>query len=281
MRRQWGAISPYSTIAVGFDHQINIKGNNFSGGIFLLNDRSNYSSFHVNEIYLSGAYHKIIKNNHFHVGLQAGYVNKHYPKEKISLPDQFDNTTGYFNPNSGTNEPIFREQLSYMDINFGIGWNRRIRFIEPFAGIAFFHVNQPQGSFINGSYKLPLRLLYQGGAHVHMHEKFYASPFGIYMSHAKASELLFGSNFTYVINDVFMEKSVFIGLYLRDGLSNFDAMIFTAGLNYGHWSGGISYDLNMSELSNSAKNPAGIEISIIYKAISKKINKLTIPCERY
>ncbi len=281
MRSQWGSISPYSTIALAFEHQVMYKQQHFTAGFHILHDRSNYASMNVNGAYLAGAYHKNLLGHHLHGGLQIGYMNVHFPTENVSFPDQYDPSQGHFNSDLGTGEPIYREQFNYLDINVGIGWDKKFGIAKPEVGIAFFHINFPKGSFISEDNTLPIRQVFHAGSRLDIAEKLFLHPRLMYMGRSGASEMIMGSNVGFIFDEYFLERSIFIGWHLRDGFENYDAMIFSAGINYGNWLAAISYDVNMSELKTTQNNPAGFELSIIYRAISTKIKKLTIPCEIY
>lgn len=281
MRRQWGEISPYSTIVIGFEHQISIKKQHFAGGIMLLNDRSNYANMNINGAYISAAYIKRFNGHQLRLGLQGGYVNKHFPKENLSFPDQYDITQGHFNSDLGTQEPNFREEMSYMDINAGIGWKKRLGFLTPQLGAALFHANRPNGSFLKDNSTLPFRQVYNGTIKIEPSNSFYLTPRFLYMQQNNVSEYVAGISGAFMIEEHIPERSIFVGGYLRNGVQNFDAMILTGGIKYDQWTLGLSYDINMSGLKTANSNPSGLEISITYQSISSTIEKITVPCERF
>ncbi len=281
IRRQWAAISPFNTIAAAYDRQVYVKNQNFGVGLIVLEDISNHAAMNHAGIYFSGAYRKIIDWHYIHVGLQMGYVNKHLGGDNVSYPDQFDNNTGFFNPSMGTSEPYFRESFSSFDVNVGLSWRKRINIFEPHAGIALFHINQPRESFLNMDNRLPTRLTFYAGSDIRPANTVYFTPGFLYMSHTGATDIIFGSRISYVFSDNFLEKSVFAGGFLRNNINNSDAFIFLVGMNYNHWSVGLSYDINMSELKAATNNRGGFELSFIYRAISTRIKEFTIPCERF
>lgn len=281
IRRQWATISPFNTIALAYDRQVFVKNQNFGVGLIALEDISNHAAMNHAGVYLSGAYRKIINWHYIHVGLQLGYVNKHLNGDDVSYPDQFDNSTGFFNPDYGTSEPYFRESFSSFDVNFGLSWKKKINIFEPHAGFSLFHLNQPKESFLNQENRLPTRLTFYAGSDIQLISNVYFTPDFLYMSHAAATDIILGSKATYVFSDNFLEKSVFAGGYLRNNINSFDAFIFLVGMNYNHWSVGLSYDINMSELKTATHNQGGFELSVIYRAISTRIKEFTIPCERF
>ena len=103
------------------------------------------------------------------------------------------------------------------------------------------------------------------------------------MSHAKATDMLIGSNVGLIISEKIAPiRNVFGGLYFRDGISrNPDALIVVVGGTFYNVEAGISYDLNVSELHGATNYKGGVEFSLIYIIPSTKLTKITIPCERY
>ena len=72
---------------------------------------------------LSFAWHKQVRKNGFHVGLQGGYIFKSFDVSKITFPDQFNQTTGYFDTNLGTADGDLNDNTAYFDLNGGIGYD--------------------------------------------------------------------------------------------------------------------------------------------------------------
>lgn len=88
---------------------------------------------------LSAAYHKTILGHELHGGIQAGYVRKSFKINEETYPNQLNWKVGKFDPSLPNNESFLREDLSYVDLNLGLGWNKRFTDkIEPFLGLAFF-----------------------------------------------------------------------------------------------------------------------------------------------
>ena len=60
--------------------------------------------------------------------------------DALTFPSQFDMTTGYFNNQLPVNESTTNLGTNYPDLNFGIGWSKKLRYFEPEAGLSFFHL---------------------------------------------------------------------------------------------------------------------------------------------
>lgn len=284
-RRQWDAISiPFETISIGYDRQFYINNKKISAGLILINDVSGDAKLGVNKIFLSAAYHKVFIHHSIHIGFQGGYVIKSFNINKSTFPDQFNNTTGYFDPAISNNETNAGEQLSYLDLNAGFIWSLKIKRFEPQIGAALFHFNKPKETYYSDDNKLPLRQVFHAGGKVYLSKKFFIFPNLLYMSHAQASDILIGTN----IGSDFSKnrskiKSVFAGAYFREGIKfdEMDAVVCVIGINFNNLDVGVSYDINVSSLQEISHYRGGLEISIIYTAISTVIQKISIPCERY
>mgnify|MGYP006289676407 FL=1 len=245
-------------------------------------DRTNQSAFYQNKIYFSAAYHKKIHKNRFHGGIQIGLVHKGFNINKLTFPDQWDRHTGHFNAQLNHNEAGMLENRFYPDINAGIGWSRKFYNKEFYGGIGFFHVLPPNESFNKSKSKLPPRVNINAGGDINLPGRtWYFTPNILFMRHNKAAELLSGLHATYVVSDVYLERSVFAGIYSRNEFKNFDAVVIVAGMNYNEWVASVSYDINTSGLNIATNARGGIEISVIYTAVSNRMHKYAIPCNRF
>ena len=281
-RRQWDAISiPFETISIGLDKPLYIKNEKFSGGLILINDISGDAKLAVNKFYLSAAYHKAFIHHSLHIGFQGGYVIKSFNIGEATFPDQFNSSTGQFDPAISNNETTLGEQLSYLDLNAGFIWSLKINRFTSHIGAALYHFNEPKESFLNENNKLPIRQVFHAGGKAYVSKKIFISPNLLYMSHAQATDILIGTNIGYDLKGKI--KSVFTGAYFREGV-NFDetdAIVCVIGINFNNLDVGVSYDINVSSLNEISHYRGGLEISIIYTAVSTYLQKISIPCDRF
>jgi hypothetical protein len=99
----------------------------------------------------------------------------------------------------------------------------------------------------------------------------------------KVSDWVSGVNLEYVLSrSFFFANSVYAGFMWRDGFSrNPDAGIATAGLNYGNYTLGFSYDITMSGLRSTVNSKGAFEIAFIYRSRSSRLPKSIVPCDRF
>ena len=273
-RNQWKALAlPYRTSSVSYDRQFYLKQHHISAGLLLVNDESGDIRLKGNSIFLSGAYHRTINNNSLSVGLQIGYSTKRVVE--MSLPGDWKPSDGVFVTNPG-------EHLSYLDINFGVNWKRKIGNFEPEVGVSLFHVNHPKESFFNDNTRLPIKNMIHGAVRTNILQNFFVKPgfFTYIMKGAK--DLVIGSEAGYTFQgNQFQLREARTGFFWRNGLSgNSDAMIALFGVQVRNLDVNISYDFNISPLKTYTNNRGAFEISFIFKSISTILKTFTIPCER-
>lgn len=289
-RNQWltSFHAPYTTNAFAYDRQFYLFNENISGGIIWVQDKSGDAMLKVTKIALSLAYHKTIQANTFHIGYQAGFVQKGFSADKLSYPNQYNGdpdkiSQGLFDVSMPNNENFAGEQLSYFDMNLGFSYSRKFNLVEPKIGFSLFHLNRPKESFFDKDPKLPMRSVLDLSAKVDLSAKFFLMPKVLYMYHASANEMVFGSNLGYKLREnKITAKSVFGGILLRSGAArNTDAFVCIAGVNFKNLDLGISYDNTISDLQLANNHIGGFELSIIYTGMSTLLEKKAIPCDRY
>lgn len=284
-RNQWSSVTnkPYNTNALGYDRQFYLNSEKFSMGFLFISDKSGPAGLSATKLMLSAAYHKNIRFNSLHLGVQFAYVSKLISYNGITFPNQFNMETGGFDAKLPSGESGLSEQISYPDVNIGFAWNRKFRKFHPFLGFSFFHLNRPKESFFDDKDVLPIRYSIHTGAKVPLNKKWTALPSVLLTRHTKASEFLLGSNLAYALQANFMKaKAVFAGIFTRYGFQDKpDAGIVIAGMNFKNLDVGISYDVNISALHLASNYKGAFEISVIYTGMNSRLEKIKIPCDRY
>jgi type IX secretion system PorP/SprF family membrane protein len=282
-RSQWKEVAkPYTTESIGGDKNFYIHNEKVSVGLLIINDKSG-GNLQVNKFQLSLAYHKVIGKNTFHIGVQPGYTIKSINSDE-TFPDQLDWGTGQFNGSLPNGETNLKYNLSYFDLNWGAGYDRKLTDkIELFTSFAMFHVNAPRETFLSFNNKLQAREMLSLGVTWYALPKITVQPSLCMMGTEKASEFLFGSRFFYSLDkDYSIKKAVFIGVYGRKGFANLtDAFFGVVGANYKQYYAGVSYDFNISQLKTASSYRGAFELSFIYTGLSTRLTKTQIPCDRY
>lgn len=283
-RTQWSALGyPFKTISFGVDKPFRIKPDRHIGlGLFVVNDNSGAVGLNVNKVYAAIAYNFKFDNIHtISAGVQFGYVVKNFKLDGITFPSQFNDQTGYFDPNLPNNLDNWTQNINYTDINIGVTYAGKFGKLLPFGGISLFHITNPKESFLRQDNKLPLRIAINAGTEYKIYEKYSLFPELITMYHKRAGNWVLGSRFFYYFPEKNLIRNAFGGIHTRYSFSNFDALIFSGGLSVYGFDIGISYDVNISALRQATKSKGAFELSIIYKDISKSLTKIALPCDRY
>lgn len=282
-RSQWREISKaYNTYSAGGDMNFYPRNVNVSGGLMLLNDKSG-GNLTVTKIMPSLALHRKIAGFNLHAGIQPALVINAIDFNSNTFPDQLNWNKGKFDNSLPNNETGVVQRHVYFDLNMGFAASRKFGKWEPELGLAFFHLNKPNDSFLSETNTLPVRQAYN------LALSYAATKTVILKFHSlcgyttKASDLVSGLNVEYILSQkAFFTNSVFAGFMWRDGFKrNTDAAIVTAGLNYSHYTIGFSYDITLSQLKTSVDSKGAYEIAFIYRAKNTRLTKKEIPCERY
>ncbi len=279
-RSQWTSVdSPYKTFSVFYDHIFNVglmPGDYVSAGLVMYNDVAGDAKYSNLTMMLNGAYHKALtSSSNLTLGVQAGMMQKKLDPTKLKFGDMFDGT-GF----SGTTaDPFSNANLKNLDINVGLQYATVItNTINAYAGGTVYHVTQPKEGFINVDERLKMRYSGNAGATIVLNELMTLHPSVLYMNQAKASEFIIGSDIGYLLQTEKINAILYGGLFYRHK----DAIIPYIGMDYKDFKLGLSYDVNISGLSEVSNGKGGYELSLIYKGlITTTPTTIIVPCIRF
>jgi hypothetical protein len=200
----------------------------------------------------------------------------------VTTPGQYNTDLGYFDPSIVTGALPENNKLGYLDVNVGFSWKKKIQFLEPQVGFAFYHINQPNVSFYGNDYRLPMRTTLHGQIRASIKENLFIKPGFMIYSLKGAKDIMMGAEAGFALpGNQYNIREIRGGFYVRNGLTKtIDAMIFVFGAQVSNMQFQISYDINVSPLNQFTNKRGAFEISIIYKSLSTIIKTFTIPCER-
>lgn len=282
-RTQWNEIGkPINSMAVGYDRQVYIYSQKLSiGGEFVHDEGTGYRLVHQ-KFLLSAAYHQTVGLNTFRLGLQGGVVQKRLDNANFSYPDQWDSDNGYFNRDLPTNQTFNQNIIYYPDFNLGFAFTRRVWKLKPDVSFALFHVNRPNESFLYVKNKLKVRKVIYVKVPINLNGRWSLSPEALYMWQNKTIDFVWGSYVNYQLaTNTMNAQYVFAGVSLRNAMTrNWDAFIFTGGLQFKKLRTAISYDVTVSKLRLANSYQGAFEFAIIYTGLSSVLGKRAIPCNR-
>jgi type IX secretion system PorP/SprF family membrane protein len=289
-RDQWPAINnAFITSTISVDMPIlrsKLPDNDTWGvGVMAMTDRTANGILTSNYISLSTAYHLSLDEDGYHqigLGFQGTYATKMLDGTKLNFEDQLDQQGGWTIPSE---ETIAGHQVNvnYFDMNAGLLYNGSTTGANNFYfGTSLYHINSPKQSFLgDATYTLHPRVTIHGGLSQPIAgTTSYLHFSGLYSRQANATDVVLGGAWSVnVNNDNDNPTNFYIGSWVR--FSNLiDAWIPYVGLDFGSFTLGLTYDVNVSSLKSASESQGGIELSLIY--IKKPSDgRKQVPCPRF
>lgn len=290
-RNQWQSVTvPFVTVAASFDMPIiqDLSIDDYlAAGIQVYNDKAGDANLSNLTVLGSIAYHKFLGaqvDKVISVGIQGGYHEKTMDISKLYFGDEFYN--GQFQPGTSQEYPFLDNKINYFTLNAGVSFSQSVSSNFGYTvGLGANNLNQPGESFskkVNSQVGLGMRYTGQLGAIAYVSEKFSLRPGVLYQMQSTAYELVAGNEFHYIIGNPEVRSfasAIFLGAYYR----NADAVMANVGVEFKGFRFGVSYDYNISSLSDASNGNGGFEISIVYKAASPLdfARRLVYPCSRF
>jgi type IX secretion system PorP/SprF family membrane protein len=287
-RSQWNSIStPFNTIAAGADMRIkagkNNKNGTFAAGINLYNDRAGDNVISTNNVGLSVAYHlKIDEKSTIGLGMQAGFIQRSLDASSGMWSSQYNGVS--YDESLPSGETFGNPSFARFDVGAGVVYSlgtneKNMRANDGMklnAGYAVFHINRPSYSFFN-SEDDPLYM---------RHAAFVNASFGIsnttmfidpgvyFQMQGPSMEVLIGADYKVMLSDGskvtgnIKNSFIALGLFYR----NNDAVVPRVIYSYSDYSLGMSYDFNVSRLSQVTRARGGVEFFLRW-AMDKPLSK--------
>ncbi len=274
-RSQWSGLgNGYKTIHVSADAPLGkgLLGSNFFGvGLLVHQDKAGEAGFKSTIIEGSLSYTQGLSDQgdqFFTIGFQAGLNQQSLDLAKSTWDNQWNGDS--FDPSVMSGESIQLQQFSYLDFNAGVNY-----FYVP-DGMNFFnigasmsHIGSPNVSFFTRQ-DAPLnrKITIHSSAEISLDKEAYSwiLPKAIFMNQGSQNELMFGGLFKNKIQfksrytNYQKEAFFYVGGFYRWN----DAVVVNARFEYNSVGLGITYDSNVSSLSNSAASSSAIEINFTY-----------------
>lgn len=229
----------------------------------------------------STAYHKNIDQNGYHqigVGFSGSYAQRRLDVSKLDFQDELT-SLGF----TGNTAEIFGStgflNINYADVNAGVIYNGATNDYNNFyIGASVYHINRPKVSFQGADYIMNPRFTIHGGGYFPIADATTLFVSANHQQQAGASETIFGAAIGFTVNKDFDQPTdVYAGSFFRYG----DALIPYAGLEFGSYRFGISYDVNVSRLSAASQRRGGIELSLIWIKKHVDPNRKKLNCPRF
>jgi type IX secretion system PorP/SprF family membrane protein len=287
-RSQWASVNSgngdiYKTFSLSYDHMFNspfIGGDIVSLGLVMYNDIAGDLRLSNLSVLLNGAYHKQIGSaSMLSLGLQGGMTQKNLKNEFIKFPDMFDPNTQTFIQSLTSDPMLAAQKFSNFDLTIGLQYSQQFNSGTTFhVGAAGLHILTPNETFMNSTVNvLPMRIVGHGGLSVPLNQKMTLNPKVLYMGQGGAQEINIGTDIGYKLQNPSLPSQVYGGLWYRMK----DAVIPYFGLDYRSFRLGLSYDVNVSSLTEASHAKGGFEVSLIYVGcLTTTPSVIVVPCIR-
>ncbi len=266
-RSQWKSVpANYETFSGGIDlkfYDKNFQNTLFSGGLLFNYDRAGDASLSLGSLALSGSLtQQLSENNFLTLGLQGSVGQRSFSLEQLTFDNQFNGDQ--FDPNLDSRESFQTTSKFFPSFSLGANWHFQIPDARTRldAGVGYFHLNQPEVSFLGDpTILLPSRLSFFGMGSFKIAS--IADMVVRFQSHRQDEykSLLLGGGIRLYLSEVkTRELSILIGGDVRLD----DAIIPSVRFEYGSWAFGGSYDINNSDFERATRSRGGFEISVTY-----------------
>lgn len=287
-RSQWGSFTDaFRTMSASFEISVlkgKLKDDNLAFGLMFFNDRAGAATFSTNYLVFSAAYRKTLGTRVKHAltfGLQGGMINQSVDIDQLIFDSQFNGIV--VDPNLPTNETIIGSSSTTYDVNTGLLWHIiPSDYFNIYFGFSLNHILQPSIQFLaNSDNSITQRYTAHVGSKINLTRLLNLLPSAVFHNQGAARQANFGSYLQIVLDDNYENQTAFsIGAWARIADPTPDAIILGARLDFQGVVMGISYDLNISDLTNASQSRGAYEISVIYIGdwVTRGQRRLTIPC---
>ena len=271
-RTQWNGIvaKEYQTYKVTFLYPIIMEGDNLGLGLSVNNDRA--GAFQTTDVSLAVAYSKgLSQDHHLSLALTGGYILKSLDQAKLTFEEQY--VLGQYSSSNPTGEEDnLSYKASYPDLGAGLMWYYNppedFNKVNAFAGVAGYHLNAPNESFINSAEgKLPRKISYLIGVKFNGISDFDVATTIRASTQQGADEIATGLYIDYHLGET---SKVGIGSWfkIKQGVT------FIVGFSHANFTIGYSYDLGTSALTTLTKGANAHEVTLSFKLDLGKNGKL-------
>lgn len=287
-RSQWNSFSaPYSTMAASFDMRFEPfkrDGGYLAGGINFFRDVAGDAKMTQSNVNANIAYHlPVTRESTIGLGMQLGFGQRGIGNMDGTWSTQY--TSSGFDNSIASGESFERQQYSHLDASAGVVYKldkmtrssaMRGSGYKITAGLAAYHLNQPENSFlVGGEDDLKMRIAgFVRSTFFMNNPKWKMKPGIYYQQQGGHREILGGSYFEHSFSgssDRTQLKNNFAvayGFFYRFR----DALVSKLLVHYDDFSLGLSYDINLSSLTPTSRGRGGIEFMFRYQ-ISELGNK--------
>ena len=202
---------------------------------------------------------KLNAANQVYAALSIGYIQYAFGTMNQSFDEQYQ--LGAYNAQLATGENIAGNK-GKPDVGLGFLWHYtpESNRVQLFAGLAGFHVNQPNLSVLSGNGKLPSRFDFQAGIKI-IGNKMDFTPVLLYDLQGPFKQFTGGILADYKVGDHASKGKLEIGAWYKQS----QAITVQAGYDYKFLKFAYSYDFGISDLTRVTSGLMTHELTLAFK----------------
>ena len=273
-RSQWGVLdNSFITTSLAFDMPYEDK---FGFGVYVLHtDATNvFSSFNT---VLSAAYDITSRQSRKYkltAGLQLGFIYKRTNDNRLIFDNQYQFDAGTFDGDLPSGESFEKYSIFMPEVNLGVFYRNTYRGSDfnPYGGASLLHATMPKESFMGtDDSRLPMRAIFMGGSIITVSKYLKLDPSLLVMFQGKAREIHIS-----VLADYQLKKTIYniVGGF---AYRHKDAVPIHLGLRHGDNTYRLSYDINISTLSQYTNGMGALELTMTYNGLNYRRRKNVAP----
>lgn len=270
-RNQWSGFSSdgaaFETYAASTDIHVSnvaLKRNFLGVGMSFYQDKAGDGGLYTQNIMFSNAlgmnFSKKRAENILVLGYQFGMLIRGLNYSDLTFGSQYINNG--VDATAPTGERRFDEFRFGYDFSSGLLWiSKPSDILSFYLGGSVFHINRPNQSFFKeGQDLIARRYSLHAGAQYTFGRMLDLVPIILHDRQGVASETLIGMNFMF--SDMSIKKDPRKPMYYIGGMVRLgDAFIVTSGIKVRQTKIGLSYDFNLSPLTQGSRFKGGPEVS--------------------
>jgi type IX secretion system PorP/SprF family membrane protein len=250
-RNQWGGYEGgYETYSVSYEQSVEQLNSGF--GVMVLSDDAGNGIYKTNRFTAVYGYRvRVNKDWALRFGLEAGMIQSRLNWDRLTFLDQIDPLTG---ATGSSGEPNLSEEIPPENLNntlFDVGAGILAYGKNTYLGLSLKHLNSADESLLeinqNLGAGLPLRMTIHAG-----------TQFDLLTGNNSSADAFISPNLLFIKQGEFAQVNggsyfgmghFFGGLWYRHTFSNPDALIVLAGVRYGIFRFGYSFDATLNGLT--------------------------------
>ena len=287
-RSQYNAVAhAYQTTSANVEYKMLLSKDDYlTMGAQVLYDKAGAVSLTSTHILPALNYHKSLSNvrsSYLSLGVMGGYVQRRIDPSKITTNTQYEG--GHYNELIYNGETFPSPSYSYFDGSVGLSFNSELG-TNPdnnmYAGIAYHHFNKAKKAsfYTDSKIELTPKWVASAGIRTSVNDYNYVTIEADYSKQGAYKEVIGGLLYSMKLESPDEPRYIVHGgAYIRWN----DAIIPVAKLEMKPLSFAVSYDVNISRLSQGSKGRGGFEISVVYQKFLDRENSVinAVRCPKF